>query len=361
MPIDYAFPEIQAHGSKDKDNNPAIQLFGRRFDKDQTEIEYLVEFMLLFVSKKKIKGLETSTSEGFPDFELIDEWNLKGGELIYYPKVHLPLKLFSFLNASKLETRHPAHIERYLEIEKDLHEKINFESVKDKNDLIELFKQLLLGFVAVGQNRTWCAYTFLPASKSLIASETMWNVTAGKQKQDLIWDEIIAQGNFSKYFNIAKHTIMVRGGEVLFLHLCNLFTMRDSNELAEVSKKLGYSHTVQSLKERVDQGLKQLLRSVPALSDLVNWVESSDPDTLEATDNFSVKCGWCPKETWVESYCFAIELANICDAMIDPFEKIEMLKYCCIFEVLRSMCAQGVRKWGNMTEKDKMGALPLLL
>ncbi|MCC8991010.1 MAG: hypothetical protein LM514_00040, partial [Streptococcus sp.] len=33
--------------------NPAIRLYGRRFYKDQTPIEYLAEFLLVFASPKK--------------------------------------------------------------------------------------------------------------------------------------------------------------------------------------------------------------------------------------------------------------------------------------------------------------------
>ena len=35
--------------------NPAIRLYGRRFYKDQTPIEYLAELLLVFASAKKIK------------------------------------------------------------------------------------------------------------------------------------------------------------------------------------------------------------------------------------------------------------------------------------------------------------------
>jgi hypothetical protein len=68
------FPRLEP---QKEDRNPAIQLYGRRFYKDQTEIEYLVEFLLVFVSRKKVfieeesKGKGTEWPKGFPNGEAL--------------------------------------------------------------------------------------------------------------------------------------------------------------------------------------------------------------------------------------------------------------------------------------------------
>ncbi len=43
---------------------------------------------------------------------------------------------------------------------------------------------------------------------------------------------------------------------------------------------------------------------------------------------------------WAEGYLFAVELARICRANIDPIERIELLTVGCALQVLRSLCAQ---------------------
>ena len=48
------FPDNGEIGENQADQrNPAIRLYGRRFYKDQTPIEYLAEFLLVFASSKK--------------------------------------------------------------------------------------------------------------------------------------------------------------------------------------------------------------------------------------------------------------------------------------------------------------------
>ena len=75
-------------------DNPAIHIYGRRFYKDQTPVEYLAEFLLVFASPKQENG------EGSYQFANVP---------CYWPEDRLALKLFSFFPSSKLETRHPVH------------------------------------------------------------------------------------------------------------------------------------------------------------------------------------------------------------------------------------------------------------
>lgn len=77
------------------DDNPAIQIFGRRFYKDQTEIEYLAEFLLVFLSQKYIENPAASFNIGFPGEEDVKTWPVDT-PLKYKPLEHLPLKLFSY-------------------------------------------------------------------------------------------------------------------------------------------------------------------------------------------------------------------------------------------------------------------------
>ncbi len=46
------FPSTGERGIAADQTNPAIRLYGRRFYKDQTPVEYLAEFLLVFASQK---------------------------------------------------------------------------------------------------------------------------------------------------------------------------------------------------------------------------------------------------------------------------------------------------------------------
>ena len=98
------FPlKVNDHGDDDK--NAAIQVFGRRFFKDQTPVEYLAEFFLVFASAKDAGRADACA---FPDYG-----SAPPAKLTYHPPYRLGLKLFAFLGASKLETRHPVHISSF--------------------------------------------------------------------------------------------------------------------------------------------------------------------------------------------------------------------------------------------------------
>ena len=107
-----------------QDANPAIQLFGRRFEKDQTEIEYLIEFLLVFINKKEVGGLRPKWSMSFPDIQALENLSNDNSGLYYHAPVNLILKLFSFLGSSKIETRHSCHQKHFKIILRNLENQI---------------------------------------------------------------------------------------------------------------------------------------------------------------------------------------------------------------------------------------------
>jgi hypothetical protein len=57
MDVFSRFPANGESGEQQADQrNPAIRLYGRRFYKDQTPVEYLAEFLLVFASPKQQDG-----------------------------------------------------------------------------------------------------------------------------------------------------------------------------------------------------------------------------------------------------------------------------------------------------------------
>jgi hypothetical protein len=340
------FPELAQQAY---DTNPAIQIFGRRFFKDQTEIEYLVEFFLVFLSPKYVDKPDAGWGVGLPEKEILDNWPANT-TLKYFPEPKLGLKLFSFLGSSKLETRHNCHKDHFKQILANLKDRIETDFNISKNEVLEILEQLLCGFVGVAANRTWCTQVYLPVSQRLIAGETIWQRVKGNKTENIniTWDKAVDDG----LFEFSKQTFLARGGEVLYLQLCNLIRFFGSTELLEFEKRNGFNHG-EGEKSIINLtiGLESFFNETTPIDDLCQWIEHADKETEHLTKDKKVRCGWCPEESWPEAYLFAHEFANICRSSIDPMEKIEMLTMCCVFQVLRSLCAQACRYNGLITDE----------
>jgi len=344
------FPKIEPE--KAGAINPAILLFGHRFLSEQTELEYLIEFMLIFVSEKQIGDDwipghdKTNAWKGFPTVSQLQNWR-ENQSLRYFPLMRLMLKLFSFLGVSGIEGRHKSHLEKHKSLVSNLKHHVNASASITEIEALELMEQVLVGFMGVSGTRTWCAHSFLPLSPSLIAGETIWEKSKGKREPGLTWEQVWRE----KMFTFGNHRFLARGGELLYLQLCNLFRLTDSPDLLEFQNRAGYPGAAKDLQKEIENNLKGFLSRKPApiLNNIASWIENNEGDaSLDITrETKGAACGWCPEESWREAYLFAIELRNISAALLDPMEKIEMLKLCCVFQVLRSLSAQAGRYWRN--------------
>ncbi|GKT09166.1 hypothetical protein [Desulforhabdus sp. TSK] len=342
------FPRL---GHQEEDNNPAIQMFGRRFYADQTSIEYLAELLLLFISRKRVGDGNWNWERSFPDIDVLKSWH-DNETLKYAPPARLSLKLFAFLATSRLETRHACHRDHFEIIAEELLNRIETSSSLTKDQVLTLLEQVLTGFTGIAKSRTWCTHTFLPICPELIARETIWKHKDAFKKPKLTWHGAIDSG----LFVVSNHDFMARGGEVLFLQLCNLFQKLDSQEAALFEQEIGYSAGSRlQLRSRIENGINKLFETTSSIDKLAEWISSADRQTQQELDKDVFKpmtCGWCPSESWKEGYLFACEIANLCDAGIDPLEKVKMLKLGCVLQVLRSICAQSARKWTGLSEES---------
>jgi hypothetical protein len=254
------FPKKDNEGNK---TNAAVRIYGNRYYKDQTPVEYLAEFLLVFVSPKSEAGESTYT------FRLANDDGTSRG---YWPKDRVALKLFAFFPSSKLETRHPVHRRAYLDAIEDIKSAINAEP-EEKEETIRLIQSLFGGFVGVAKNRTWATYTFLPVSTMLLARELGWLHSAAQRDTTLNdWS------GARKHFAHDRHMFMARGGELLFLQLANLFSDPSAPELAELRRRPEYSDladiSINELERRVSQGLRSMLDdAIRPLNGLVSLLE----------------------------------------------------------------------------------------
>jgi len=347
----------------EESDNPAILLFGNRLISEQSPLELLVELLLVASSPKKLGNSEEIT-EFFPTAEQIRNWveQQVGGPLLYAPKTRLCLKLFSFLGSSRIETRHFSHQTKYRELLRKLENKIE-SSEFDKTDILQSVENLFIGFLGAGLNRTWCAQTFLPMAKGMLCAETLWNETIARAKGDIAWPDLIMRLN--TFFSVSKHRFLARGGEVLYLQICNALAKEKFSELNKQYALGLNSDEIDSevLRRNLISGFRRVIESCPAgIGELAEWIDQADGFTAHHTDRVRgeqrfAKAGWCPVESWPEASLFAIEVSRLCSAAIDPIERIELLTLACVFHVLRNLCAQSIRYTDDPSERKKLGSM----
>ncbi len=348
------FPIVQ-----DRILNPAILLFGNRLFIDQSPLEYVVELLLLMNSQKKIAGESFSTP--LPDLHTIREWP-KNQQLLYAPKARLNLKLFAFLSSCRLETRHETHRRHYCELVERLSQHVDVTETGSEQDVMRALQNLLSGFQGTGSGRTWCAQSFFPISPGLLAGETIWNETEARRKPPASWVELLRKT--ASYLTMNRHRFLARGGEVLFLQLCNALRQRADCVRAWVrDSRVSLEDREQDpewLHEQLQRELGRLFAQTPhALTAIAEFVDTGvEKGTAEATDRRPdgeprwVDAGWCAAESWPEGYLFAVDLLRLCEAELDPVERLQLLESACGMQVLRSLAAQSARRCGS-TERTR--------
>lgn len=332
-----------------QDRNPAVQLFGRRFFVDQTVPELLLELLLVATSLKRVGNKRLPSEQMFPDIELLQAWPNRI-YLEYAPKARLNLKLFAFLGASKLETRHESHRQHYHSLLDLLQspENLAIAEIDDSLDVLRTLENLFLGFLSVGEERTWCAQNFLPVAKNLVAGESIWRETQAKRENPDSWDRAL------KFFSHSQQLFLSRGGEVLYLQLCNALRQKEKTIqtwASNVELDLSPLTNPMRLREELEMGFSCIFdKHAEPVGKLAAFIDGGiDTETSQQTDmeingepHFT-KCGWCPTESWPEGLLFAVELLRLCKAKIDPIERLELLEIACAMQVLRSLCAQSAR------------------
>ncbi|MBK8753704.1 MAG: hypothetical protein IPL99_19540 [Candidatus Competibacteraceae bacterium] len=340
------FPDNGELGENQADQrNPAIRLYGRRFYKDQTPIEYLAEFLLVFASPKK------ESAEGAYQLRLNT-----GEKPRYWPQDRVALKLFSFFPSSKLETRHPAHRQTYMNALQVIKQYIDRCNEEEKDETIRLLQSLFSGFVGVAKNRTWVTHTFFPASTFLLSHEVTWEHPKASSKKNK--DQVIDWDSSKKYFDQSTHNFLGRGGELLFLQLANLAAEYKSPEIINMIPQDEYKHLgrleVIELIDQLEYKLKFMLdEAIAPIGELVQFIENSLEKYKLNEKPRLTNLGWVPVASRIEALLFAVEMHNICSSLLSTLEKLELLQTLCCMQVLRSLCFQARRI--DRSEKSTVG------
>jgi len=339
-------------GGVPRPKNPAIQLFGNRILNDQSPTELLIEFLLVMVSSKRVAGHGNAFASPLPAVETLTDWP-DMGRLQYAPKARLNLKLFAFMGASRLDSRHETHRQQYKVLIERLKAKIRVTESGAENDVLRTLEKLFLGFQGAGSGRTWCAQSFLPVCPGFLAGETIWNETAARKNPPADWDDSIRNSQ-NHYFSMDKHDFLARGGEVLYLQLCN--ALRQTPEavrrwVEESGVRIEpQEHEPAWLHAALQRELGRLLTHCPQMvTDISEFIDTGvESDTRNATDIRNneprfVDAGWCPADSWREGYLFAVDLLRLCMSDLDVIERLQLLETACAMQVLRSLAAQSAR------------------
>jgi hypothetical protein len=318
------FPQ-NANLSNGKDNI-AIQLFGNRIFADQSLYEYIIEFLLVFVSPKN----EDKETDKMCFHSHLDS------ELEYYVKPRMGLKRFIFYEHSKKDIKIEADEKAYKEILELLKGKIgdrNANTVKIKES-IEAIQDLFYGYAAVLKNRSWTAQALLPIAPELIFCEAMLrakdriNLNKDNEKYTKDKSNDTFDTDVEMKFDYSRHNFMSRGGEVYYLHILQALGKCTCGE-----------------KENLQKLLRNLITANnPGFSSIANWIDDSwiksqniNPEKLwlKKTIGFIPATGYidCGKHT-------ISELTTFLSSEMHPITRIELLSKGIILQVMRMMCAR---------------------
>ena len=330
-------------------DNPAIQLFGNRLFGDQLPAELLIEFMLVTASPKRIESDVFLTP--LPAVDALAGWP-EGATLQYAPRARLNLKLFAFMGASRLDSRHKTHRQHYKELVEGLESRIRVAESGTENDVLRTLENLFLGFQGAGSGRTWCARSFLPLCPGFLAGETIWNEAAARRYPPDEWLRLMEDLN--TYFAMNRHRFLGRGGELLYLQLCNALCQIPETVRKWVSEsKVRIEPKEQDpfwLHAELQRELGLLMEHCPrTVSEIADFIDSGvEVNTASCTDSRNgephfVDAGWCPVDSWREGYLFAVDLLRLCQADLDVIERLRLLESAFAMQVMRSLAAQSVR------------------
>lgn len=289
--------------------SPGIKAFGRRLYEGQTLYEYLIEFLLIFISKKSL------TEDRIMKFHNYNEENLD-----YITELKIGLKRFIFFENSKLETKYNVDRIFYEKLKKRLEEKIEKENEDDffqDENIAEIFQEFFYGFAAILRNRGWFAQNLFPLCPEIIFPETIGNK---KDRENLTMDdEKLTKSKIEKKFNFTSHSFLARGGEIYYLHL--LLGLKNNN----------------SLKEQLEYLLKEMINN-KKISNLARIIQNISEEMIELEEEDA----WNKKSMKFIPYDYekrgaesCEEIVNLLSNGIDNFKKIELFSIGMMLQIFR--------------------------
>ncbi len=288
-------------------------LFGHRIQPSQTKYEYLIEFLQVALAEKH--GVNAATEEKFSTHDMFPVKYAANGKFQYSPRLAIGLKRFIFFPKSKLDGKAEVDKEAYQEFIKYLDTCIlNANAIKRKNG-IAIIQNLLRGFSAVNQNRSWFDQNVLPICPEVILPEGM-----GVKSKRKSLSFSVGEPKVDDEFSYNRYTYMSRGGEVYYLHLLNALAEYPDYENA------------------IEGRIRELVSSFPQFTYLCKFVQNSWLDFYQVTPkDIDKRLGIIPACFSRRNKQTLSELQNFLDSKSHPFEKMEILANGLILQLMRMM------------------------
>lgn len=295
-------------------------LFGHRVQPGQTKYEYLIEFLQVALARKENTTWHRQYDGMFPVDESV---GLDGFQ--YFPKSRIGLKRFVFFPKSKLDGKAKVDEDAYAACVVALTTNMTGGNAVAKKETISIIQNLMNGFCAVNQNRSWFDQNMLPVCPEVILPEGMG---IKKWRQELKSSFAPGELDVDYKFDFHKYTYMCRGGEVYYLHL-----------LSAINEHPQY-------KDIIEQRLNKMVTSFPQFSYLCSFVQETWETHMEYTEiekneaerrALKKDLGAIPTRFSARNYFTLYELTNLLNSKAHPFEKMEILSNGIILQIMRMM------------------------
>lgn len=297
----------------------STRLFGNRFMPDQTLYEYLIEFLLVFVSAKD-SDLKTGKMKFHDNSD---------GRLEYWIEPRMGLRRFIFYDKARKNGAVSIDEHAYKEILKILKRNISADSDADKQDILDGIQDLLHGYAVVIKKRTWCARTLLPVCPEMVLCDAMPNQ---KHRKSLDW--LGDEDRVDTSFDFDKRNFLARGGEVYYLHLLQALEKNEKN------------------KDKLEKLLVNLMDGENnKLSAICNVIQNSWESSMNlGKDDLSkhMSLSFIPEDAYIESGDYSVdELINYLSSELPSVNKIEVLAKGIMFQVMRMLSWRVDNYLGN--------------
>lgn len=305
------FPRCSDSDNKGK-SNLSIALLGNRIHGDQTLMEYLIEFLLVFTSAKGIKP--TSGKMQFHTKEQIES-----GKLPFYVDTRVALRRFVFYDRSKQDSR------SLMDTAAQKHMQTLLSNQAEESEDIALIHDLLLSYATITRNRGWYAQALMPVSAELVLTDMQG--IKGRQKIGSDFDLEDSKLIDSK-FDFDKHNFLARGGQILYLHLLQPLANNPTlDEAYRTRLEALLTHMLTCSGREIDQLASHIQKT---------WEDSrTDKDSSKAYDPKPFNMGYIQDNYAVRGERFLKEVTCFLSNEIHPITRIELFAQGMVFSLLR--------------------------
>lgn len=301
----------------------STRIFGNRFKSEQTLYEYLIEFLLVFVSAKK-SDRETGKMQFHDD---------TSGKLEYWIEPRMGLRRFIFYDKTKKNKFVPVDEKAYREIIEMLENKIETDSNEEKKEIVEAIQDLLHGYAVVIKSRNWCAQNVMPLCPEMVFCDAM---PKQKYREKLKWED--DKKKIDSSFDFDKRNFLARGGEVYYLHILQALENNEKDK-KELEKLLS------DLLGNGENKLSQICRFVQK-----NWEERLGLEKENVTQRMSLS--FIPKDAYIECGKYSVsELNNYLSCELPMINRIEVLAKGIMFQIMR-MLSWRVEQYLGIEKKN---------